>query len=128
VLIGKVREHVAEDVKLVMTDEASAYKNLGEHFPHAVVNHSALEFVRGGVFHTNTVENHWSLLKRGIVGSFHKVSVKHLPLYLTEFSYRYNRRFEEASLFSQTMTHLVQSGHTTYNDLVGKQPTQKVPF
>lgn len=128
VLIGKVQEHVAEDVKMVMTDESAAYKKPGQHFPHGVVNHSALEFVRGGVFHTNTVENHWSLLKRGIVGSFHKVSVKHLPLYLTEFSYRYNRRNEEETLFSQTMTHLVQSGHMTYNALIGKAPERKVPF
>lgn len=128
VLIGKIREHVAEDVKLVMTDESAAYTHLGEHFPHATVNHSALEFVRGGVYHTNTVENHWSLLKRGIVGSFHKVSVKHLPLYLGEFTYRYNRRNEEQSLFSQTMNQLVTTGHTRYNDLIGKKPEQKVPF
>jgi ISXO2-like transposase domain/Transposase zinc-ribbon domain len=128
VLIGKIREHVAQDVKIVMTDEATAYQKLGQHFPHAVVNHSALEFVRGGVVHTNTVENHWSLLKRGIVGSFHKVSVKHLPLYLTEFSYRYNQRDDQANLFAQTMTHLVNSEHMTYAALIGKRAEPKVPF
>jgi hypothetical protein len=127
VLMGKIREHVAEDVKAIMTDEATPYQNLGSEFQHYVVNHHALEFVRGSV-HTNTIENYWSLLKRGIVGSFHQVSVKHLPLYLGEFSYRYNRRHEQESLFSQTMTHLVTTGHTTYNDLVGKEPKEKVPF
>ncbi|MGA8150097.1 MAG: IS1595 family transposase [Terriglobales bacterium] len=127
VLIGKIREHVADDVKAVMTDELAAYGALDKTHKHYVVNHSALEYVRGNV-HTNTVENYWSLLKRGIIGSFHQVSVKHLPLYLNEFSYRYNRRFEQETLFSQTMTQLVTTGHTTYNHLVGKEPKQKVPF
>jgi ISXO2-like transposase domain len=62
-----------------MTDEASAYRNLD--LPHQLIGHGALEYVRGEV-HTNTVENYWSLLKRGIIGSFHQVSVKHLPRYL----------------------------------------------
>lgn len=58
--------------------------------PHKTVNHS-IEYVNGWI-HTNSIESFWALLKRGIVGQFHKVSVKHLPKYLTEFSYRFNNR------------------------------------
>jgi hypothetical protein len=56
-----------------------------------MVNHSDGEYVRGQV-HTNTVEGYFSLLKRGIVGTFHHVSEKHLPRYLAEFDFRYNGR------------------------------------
>ena len=118
VLMGKIREHVASDARAVITDELAAYQSVSQTHPHYVVNHHALEFVRGKV-HTNTVEGFWSLLKRGLVGSFHQISVKHLPLYLGEFSYRYNRRTEEPTIFAQTVTHLVNSKHMTYNDLVG---------
>src|SRR6202035_3020297 len=59
--------------------------------PDATVNHHAGEFVRGDV-HTNTVENYFSILKRGIVGVYHHVSEAHLHRYLAEFDYRYNER------------------------------------
>lgn len=123
VLIGKLRDNVASDVAAVMTDEYPAYKHVNKMFPHHFVTHSALEFVRGEV-HTNTVENYWSLLKRGIVGSFHKVSVKHLPLYLGEFTYRYNNR-RTGDLFAQTVRHLATTDKLTFNDLTGKD---KTPF
>ena len=55
------------------------------------VDHSTKEWVRGDV-HTNTVENVWSLFKRSVIGSYHQVSVKHLPAYLDEFEWRYNNR------------------------------------
>ena len=56
-----------------------------------MVRHSAGEYVRG-IVHTNTIEGFWSLLKRGVVGSFHHVSKAYLPLYLAEFTFRHNDR------------------------------------
>jgi transposase-like protein len=61
------------------------------NLPHETVNHRGGEDVRGEV-HTNSMESFWSLLKRGIVGTYHKVSKKYLPLYLAEFQYRFNNR------------------------------------
>ena len=64
-------------------------------FTHKSVKHSAKEYVRKeGDFkvHTNTAESKFSLLKRGIIGTFHQVSKKHLPLYLAEFDHRFNNR------------------------------------
>jgi transposase-like protein len=88
-----------ERVDLISTDEHSGYRMLGfggKEFalPHQVIRHSAGEYVRG-VVHTNTVEGFWSLLKRGIVGTYHSVSKKYLPLYLNEFSFRFNHREDE---------------------------------
>lgn len=78
----------------IMTDEGGMYKaaKLGRHFTsHESVNHSAGEYSRG-LAHTNTVEGYFSLLKRGLVGTFHHVGEQHLGRYVTEFDFRYNNR------------------------------------
>ena len=80
------------------------------------VKHSAEEWVRGDV-HTNSVEGIWSLLKRSIVGSYHKVSVKHLDSYLDELEWRYNNR-ENPYLFRDTLLKLIRSDHLSYQSLV----------
>jgi hypothetical protein len=59
---------------------------------HGTVNHSIEEYVRGGFWHTNTVENYFSILKRGITGVYHHVSQQHLKRYLGEFDFRYSER------------------------------------
>jgi transposase-like protein len=78
----------------LMTDDALVYPTLGREFAgHGSVNHSAGEYVRtGGFHHTNTVESHFALLKRGVFGTFHNVSEAHLHLYLNEFDFRANTR------------------------------------
>lgn len=86
-----VREVVSDRVSLIATDEHKGYGHLGKSFRHKVVHHSSGEYV-DGVVHTQTIDGFWSLLKRGIVGSFHKVSKKYLPLYVAEFQFRYNNR------------------------------------
>ena len=65
-------------------------------FAHEAVNHSEtyVRYADDGPVHTNGVENVWSLFKRGIMGVFHKVSAKYLPLYLNEFEFRFNNRDE----------------------------------
>jgi transposase-like protein len=78
----------------LMTDEAAVYPSVGREFAgHGSVNHSAEEYVKtGGFHHTNTVESHFALLKRGVFGTFHNISEAHLHLYLNEFDFRANTR------------------------------------
>lgn len=74
------------------TDESGVYWQAGEDFAsHQTVNHSIGEYVRGDA-HTNTVENYFSILKRGIIGTYHHVSQAHLKRYVGEFDFRYNNR------------------------------------
>jgi transposase-like protein len=77
----------------LMTDEAPTYTKTGGEFAgHGTVNHSKEEYVRAYFWHTNTVEGYFSILKRGIVGTYHHVSKEHLHRYLAEFDFRYNER------------------------------------
>lgn len=84
--------NVDTDSRLI-TDELHAYRRAGKAFKggHHTVKHGAGEYARGDV-HSNTVESVFSLLQRGIIGTFHSVSVKHLPNYLDEFAFRYDTR------------------------------------
>lgn len=86
-----VRSVCGDKVSLLATDEHHAYAPLGDVFPHGTVKHSAKQYVVGAI-HTNTIEGFWSLFKRSIVGSYHKVSKKYLPLYIAEAQFRYNNR------------------------------------
>jgi transposase-like protein len=96
-----VRSAVNEKVSLIATDEHSGYRKLHETFPHESVRHGQGEYVRGLV-HTGTIDGFWSLLKRGIMGTFHSVSAKYLPLYVAEFEWRYNNR-NNADIFSSAV-------------------------
>ncbi|HVC52478.1 MAG TPA: IS1595 family transposase [Stellaceae bacterium] len=76
----------------LMTDGEGQYRILGPMFAkHETVNHGVGEYVRGEA-HTNTIEGYFSILKRGIVGTYHHVSQQHLKRYLAEFDFRYNER------------------------------------
>ncbi|MGB6053647.1 MAG: IS1595 family transposase [Burkholderiaceae bacterium] len=76
----------------LMTDEASVYKKIGIEFAsHESVNHSAKEYARRDIT-TNTVESSFAILKRGLYGTFHSVSEKHLQRYANEFDFRWNNR------------------------------------
>ncbi len=86
-----VRKAVSPSVELITTDESSVYGNMPVWYPHEAVNHREEEYVRG-VVHTQSIESFWSLLKRGVMGSFHHVSRKYLPMYLAEFTWRHNHR------------------------------------
>jgi transposase-like protein len=86
-----LRLHVSQKAHL-KTDEAAHYRLAGKDFTtHEMVNHMAEEYVRGEA-HTNTVEGYFSVLKRGIYGTYQHVSPAHLRRYLTEFDFRYNNR------------------------------------
>ncbi len=72
-----------------------------------------------GLTHTDSIENFWSLLKRGLVGAFHNVSGKHLDRYLDEFTYRYNGRDDDKPL-QNTMRNLVSGKTLTFERLTEK--------
>ncbi|MGH9907024.1 MAG: IS1595 family transposase [Pyrinomonadaceae bacterium] len=91
ILNAFMRETISDKVSLISTDDHSGYRYIDRHFPHGMVHHGAGEYVHGAI-HTNTIEGFWSLVKRGIIGTFHKVSKKYLPLYVNEFEFRYNNR------------------------------------
>ena len=97
-----VRKAVSDKVDLVATDEHGGYGYLEAlGYRHESVSHSAGEYVRGEV-RTNNLENFWSLLKRGVIGTYHHVSKKYLPLYLAEFQFRFNNR-ENPDIFGEAM-------------------------
>lgn len=77
----------------IMTDEWKSYRGIGKDFKggHHVVNHGRGEYARGKV-NTNTAESYFSLLKRGVIGTFHHVSKQHLKRYCDEFAFRWNNR------------------------------------
>jgi transposase-like protein len=87
-----LQEHIDRRTYL-MTDDAAVYPPIAKEFSgHGSVNHSAEEYVRAQFWHTNTAENFFSILKRGIVGVYHHVSEAHMDRYLAEFDFRYNQR------------------------------------
>jgi transposase-like protein len=95
VLSRFIREACGDRVSLLCTDQLPAYMPLsGKGWFHRWVDHSREQYVVGAV-HTQTIEGVWSLVKRGMVGTFHKVSAKYLPLYVAEFSWRYNNRLND---------------------------------
>lgn len=88
-----VKKTISKKVEIVATDQLNlyAYINYGPDAQHGSVDHGRDEYVRG-VVHTGNIDSFWSLVKRGIMGQFHHVSKKYLPLYLNEFSFRHNQR------------------------------------
>ena len=114
-----IRENVSQDVEVIITDELPAYPSAVGDLRHKTVNHNAKEYVRyenGACISTNTVESAFSLLKRGIIGSWHKISAKHLPAYLDEMTFRFNRR-KDANLFLDTLRHMVTAPVLTFEKL-----------
>ena len=89
-----VSEAISNKVSLLATDDWTGYSDYLRKFPHGSVDHSKHQYVVGAV-HTNTIEGFWSIFKRGVVGTFHKVSAKYMPLYVAEFQFRYNNRMNE---------------------------------
>jgi transposase-like protein len=114
-----IRENVSEDVDVIVTDEFNAYpgamKKLQLTEKHKTIKHKAKIYVDGEI-HTNTVESAFSLLKRGIIGSWHRISAKHLESYLQEMEFRFNRRHSK-TLFVDTLRHMVTADPLTFENL-----------
>jgi len=115
-----IQENISQDVDVIVTDEYSAYPYALKkaNIPttkHATVNHSAKEYVRGDIY-TNSVESAFSLLKRGIIGTWHKVSAKHLQAYLNEMVWRFDNR-KNPFLFRDTLLRLINCDNLEYKEL-----------
>jgi transposase-like protein len=117
-----LQEHVSQDVDVIVTDESILYNSgipASQQSKRRSVNHRAKEYVRyedGFMVTTNTVESAFSLFKRGIVGSWHKVSPKHLAAYLNEMTFRFNRR-KNPDLFIDTLRHMITADPLTFERL-----------
>jgi transposase-like protein len=110
-------ENISEDVEVIITDESAIYPwafTVSQKDLHKTICHQR-EYVSGDV-HTNTVESAFSLLKRGIIGTWHKVSAKHLPAYLEEMCFRFNRR-KNSDLFVDTLRHMITAPVLTFQKL-----------
>ena len=108
-------ESVTDVGSVVYTDEAAAYQGM-KHRSHWTVKHSANEYVKG-MAHTNGIESFWSVLKRGLHGTYHHVSAKHLGRYVDEFTFRLN----EGNVKIHTMDRL----NSLVKGAVGKRLTYK---
>ena len=118
VIVPIIENRVSKDATL-MTDDYVGYISLDKEYHREVVNHHEDEWVRGDA-HTNTIENAWSLFKRSIVGSFHKISAKHVEAYLDEFEWRFNNR-SNPYLFEDTMIRLLNAPQLEFKELVQKE-------
>lgn len=101
---------------LLVTDEFAAYNQVKKTHSHKIVKHSSGQYVNG-IAHTNSIEGFWSLLKRGVVGTFHFVSPQHLQRYCDEFAYRYNAKDKTTDeRFGDTISRF-DSARITYKQL-----------
>ena len=116
-LQAQVREHV-EAGAAIFSDELKSYEGLSADYQHAVINH-AVEYVNGNV-HTNAMENFWSLLKRGLHGTYISVEPFHLFRYIDEQACRFNnRKMTDAERFDLGVRQIVGK-RLTYAELTGK--------
>ena len=104
-LSALVRRNVDTENSVLFTDEYGGYVGIKNFTQHQTVNHRVWYVADDGT-HTNSIESFWALLKRGIVGQYHKVSLKHLPRYINEFSYRFNHR-KTPDIFDLTISRAV---------------------
>ena len=116
-LQAEVKKHVEAGAALY-TDALLSYEGLAGTYAHQVVDH-AVQYVKGRI-HTNGLENFWSLLKRGIAGTYVSVEPFHLFRYLDEQSFRYNNRLgmDDKARFEAAIQQ-VAGKRLTYNDLIG---------
>ena len=117
-----IRENINSDVDVIVTDDLPAYpKALGElEGKHETVNHTAKEYVRyehDFMVTTNTIESAFSLLKRGIIGTWHRISAKHLQAYLDEVTFRFNNR-NNPNLFRATLLKMLEAEHVEFKKLI----------
>ncbi len=110
-----VKENVTGDAR-IYTDEHSGYEGL---LNHEVVKHSAKEYVKGQA-HTQGIESFWAMLKRGYMGTYHKMSLKHLHRYVNEFAGRHNVREYDTLAQMSLLAFGMDGKRLRYQDLTAK--------
>lgn len=124
----QLRKVIAENADMtcrIITDEFHSYRAIGAAFigGHDYVKHSAGEYVKPGTdIHTNSVEGVFSLLQRGVMGTFHSVSRKHLPNYLNEFEFRFNTRKMDDGQRIVSAVQTMAGKRLTYRESVDNPP------
>jgi len=118
-----IKQHV-EAGSAIFSDELKSYEGLEDEFQHAVINH-AVEYANGNV-HTNTMENFWSLLKRGLHGTYISVEPYHLFRYLDEQAFRYNKRHTTDQDRFVQLCSMVANRRLTWNELTGKTHGERI--
>jgi len=113
-ILSKIAANVAIEANLY-TDEHKLYRTLKKIRKHESVAHVHREYVRGDL-HTGTIDNYWGLLKRGLIGSYHRVSIKHLHRYLAEFQYRWNNK-EQQDMFTLVIVQMLIASAMEYKAL-----------
>lgn len=115
-----MREQITPDSH-IMTDKLSAYRSIDEDFiKHETVDHQRKEYVRGEA-HVNTLEGWFSLLKRGLNGTYHHVSPQHLDRYIGEFQFRYNARKVKDSERALRAVKGVEGKRLVYKEAINKK-------
>ena len=129
--VGEVHQGKCQRQMLncLMTDDFGAYPNAMKRAgqaakKHKTIKHQASVYVDGDI-HTNTVESAFSLLKRGIIGTWHKISAKHLAAYLEEMTFRFNRR-KSPTLWVDTLRHMITADPLTFENLTAERETRTV--
>ena len=120
-LQGFIKENVSFRSQ-VFTDEALAYKNLAG-YKHESVRHSVGEYVKGKVS-TNGIESFWATLKRGYIGTYHRMSFKHLHRYVAEFAGRHNIRKLDTLMQITLIIKNMGGTHLPYKELI-KEPEKE---
>jgi transposase-like protein len=115
-----IKDNISDKVDVLVTDDFSTYNFAVKDRPletkHKTINHSLGKYVDGDIY-TNTVESAFSLLKRGIIGTWHRISAKHLQAYLDEMCFRFNNR-QNPYLFRDTLIKMLEAEHVEYKHLV----------
>src|SRR5271157_3810611 len=120
VVISKIKDNVSIHATALYTDDSNLYLTAAgciKNHSHDTVKHREKEWVRGDVHTAGTIDGYWGLLKRGIIGSFHQVSVKHLHRYLSEFQFKWNNR-KHQEIFMLVIAALVIGTALPYKKLI----------
>jgi transposase-like protein len=117
-----IKENIAHDVDVIMTDEFQGYPkalhDAGVLCEHKTIKHKDGIYAIGDIY-TNSIESGFSLLKRGIIGTWHKISAKHLQAYLDEMCFRFDNR-KNPYLFRDTLLKMLEAEHVEYKRLTSK--------
>jgi hypothetical protein len=122
ILKPHLERHISENVATIYSDGSAVYVfALNQKFAgkQKTIDHNKAYAI--GDTHTQNIESAFSLFKKGLYGSFHHVSIKHIARYCNEFSYRFNRRHQQAEMFEQTIKGLLRGNPIRYKDLTASE-------